>query len=93
MNWRQGSLILLAVAALLLSACGPMPGETTVPDATVAPADTPASSEAAAPTDAPAEAPSAASDVDIRTLVDPDDWHVLGAPDAPVHMIEYSDFQ
>jgi protein-disulfide isomerase len=25
--------------------------------------------------------------------VDADDWHVLGSPDAPVTIVDYSDFQ
>lgn len=88
MKRKHSWLFALVVAALLVAACGPTMstptpsgGNEPVAGATTAPTE-------AAPTqvDKPTAKPVAPS-------VDPNDWHVLGSPDAPVTMIEYSDFQ
>ena len=92
MGKGSGWLIALLVVALLGAACGPemaTPTSSTEsagasPSATVADASPPATAEDAGgtPDSRPAKLP-----------VDPDDWHVLGSPDAEVTIIEYSDFQ
>jgi protein-disulfide isomerase len=96
MNLRQGWLYALMVLALLVAACGPematpTPGttggseEATLP----APSAPPATSAASVPSqEAPPSEP-----VSVAHLVDEGDWHVLGAPDAQVTIVEYSDFQ
>lgn len=79
-------VIVLVVLALLLAACGP---EMTTP--------TPGADSATNPSPPPTE--SAGEDSGSQpppsgeVTADPNDWHVLGSPDAPVTMVEYSDFQ
>ncbi|HSJ52273.1 MAG TPA: hypothetical protein VLC52_00885 [Anaerolineae bacterium] len=86
MSNRHGWMIFVTLVALLLAACGP---EMSTPTAGV-PAPTATSAEAAET----APATSQAEVVPPEDLpVDPDNWRALGAPDAPVTIIEYSDFQ
>jgi protein-disulfide isomerase len=95
MGRRFGWLVVLLVAALLVVACGPematpTPGTDsadTSPSATVADASPPATAEGAGET--PESQPAAAAELPV----DADDWHVLGSPDAPVTIVDYSDFQ
>lgn len=95
MGKRFWWLIMLLVAALLVAACGaematPTPSTKAAdasPSATTADASPSATAEEAGET-AEAEPPAAA-----ELPVDSDDWHVLGSPDAPVKIVEYSDFQ
>ncbi len=87
---KQIWLIVALVAALLLAACGPTattPGSSESGSATEQPAATATQPEKASPTEPP---PAAGAG---ETPTQSDDWHVLGSPDAPVTMIEYSDFQ
>jgi protein-disulfide isomerase len=95
MGKRFGWLVVLLVVALLVAACGPematpTPGTEsadTSPSATVADASPSATVEKAGET---SESQPAAS---AELPVDEDDWHVLGSPDAPVTIVDYSDFQ
>jgi protein-disulfide isomerase len=87
-------LILLVAAALLLAACGPQmatptPAGQAVSDAS--PTAVPVSETTAPPaiTEAPAQPTVSLADLPV----DPNDWHALGASDAAVTLIEYSDFQ
>jgi PBP1b-binding outer membrane lipoprotein LpoB len=88
MTKRHSWFLVVAIVALLVGACAPqeLATPTTVdeetPQATAAP-----TGETSLPT-TPPELPS--SD---EYPVAEDDWHVLGAPDAPVTMLEFSDFQ
>jgi protein-disulfide isomerase len=85
MSKRYGWFIFLVALALLLAACGP-PLATPTPKGQEPVADSPTATreenqptqEVATPGDLP---------------VDPSDWRALGSPDAPVTVIEYSDFQ
>ncbi len=98
MSRKHGLFIVLVIATMLVAACGPEMATPTPADEVVA--------ESPSPTEAQAgEAPVGETPAPIRRLptkspqragelpVDDDDWHVLGSPDAPVTIIEYSDFQ
>ncbi len=92
---RSSWLMALLVVVLLVAACGPEMATPTPstestdvePSATVADASPSATVEEASNTPESQNPPSA------ELPVDSDDWHVLGLPDAPVTIIEYSDFQ
>jgi protein-disulfide isomerase len=98
MKKQFGWFTILVVMALLVVACGPQMATPTprsaVPAATEEPApggDTEAEAEAPAelPTAEPATEP-----LDVADLpVDSGDFHILGSPEAPVTIVEYSDFQ
>lgn len=99
-------LIVLVIGALAVVACGPematptpgdkqVSGGTPSPDmaavktATVAPTEGSPSDEAPTATEPAGETPSTGAELPV----DEEDWHVLGSPDAPVTIYEYSDFQ
>jgi protein-disulfide isomerase len=92
---RSSWLVALLLVALLVAACGPEMATPTPstestnvePSATVADASPSAAVEEASNTPESQKPPSA------ELPVDSDDWHVLGSPDAPVTVVEYSDFQ
>ena len=86
MKQRHGWLLGLLVLAMVLAACGP---DMATP--TAAPEQGSGGEESQAT--APVEGEEPAVPPAVNYPVDPDDWHVLGEPDAPVTMIEYSDFQ
>jgi hypothetical protein len=95
MSRKHGGLLVLVVVALLVAACGP---EMATPTPRVV-GDT-ESSPTAAPAGETAEPePSASETADVKPPasgelpVDAGDWRVLGSSDAPVTIIEYSDFQ
>ena len=90
MSYRHGWLIVVTLVALLLAACGP---QMATPTAGVG---APTATSVAAAETAPVTSETAATEVapPVGDLpVDPDNWRALGAPDAPVTIIEYSDFQ
>ena len=80
---RHVWLLFLVVAALLVAACGP---EMITPTAPTEAAIVVESTEVqeADPVD-----PEPTADVQV----DEDDWRALGSADAPVTIVEYSDFQ
>jgi hypothetical protein len=86
MRRKHSWLLGLLVVAMLVSACGPEMS-TPTPSAT---SDGGGELQPTAPTEQGQE-PTAP--VVGELPVDADDWHVLGSPDAPVTMVEYSDFQ
>jgi protein-disulfide isomerase len=98
MTVKSGWFILVAllVVMLLATACGPQADAPTLADQATA-----ERSEATEASGNPTEevAPSGAetspteSGVSAELPVDEGDWHVLGSPDAPITMVEYSDFQ
>jgi protein-disulfide isomerase len=93
MRLKQGWLIVLVVAVLLVASCGgSLEGATTAPEATQAQATAAGSSDGQSAA-APEEEPAKTSTVSAVLPVDSDDWHILGSPDAPVTIVEYSDFQ
>jgi len=85
MGKRHGWLIGLVVVALLVVACGPQMA-TPTPDSGPADVDTGTSAAGSETSESP---PAETGELPV----DPDDWHVLGAPDASVVIVEYSDFQ
>ncbi|MFC2030583.1 hypothetical protein ACFLWA_07645 [Chloroflexota bacterium] len=100
-------LAVLAVLVLLVAACGPemdspTPGdEVAEAPATVAQEEGPTEESIDEPTDEPSDEPTEkpadqpTEEAAEPTAANPEtvDWHVLGSPDAPVTMVEYSDFQ
>lgn len=91
MRSRYIWFVVLVIAALLVAACGPematpLPREEAAPtpsspSATEAPSATEESLSEGAGSGAGSE------------VIDPDDWRAQGAVDAPVTIVEYSDFQ
>ncbi len=82
---RHVWMVVLIFAALFVAACGP---EMITPSA---PAETTA--VVAEPTEVKEEASTTEPEPSADVQVDEEDWHVLGSSDAPVTMVEYSDFQ
>jgi hypothetical protein len=100
MGKKYGWLVVLISLALLVAACGPematpTPSDSIAeasPTAAMAPVKktaTPAPEGQPVQENAPTKEPISSGDLPV----DADDWHVLGSPDAPVTVIEYSDFQ
>jgi hypothetical protein len=88
MTNRHGWFLVVAIVALLVGACAPQELATpTTVDEEAPQATTVPTGETSSPTSSPA---SPSSD---EYPVAEDDWHVLGAPDAPVTMVDFSDFQ
>jgi len=96
MNRRPIWLLALLVVTLLVAACGP---QMSTPTAKAPQVATPGTSpEVVVPTGAPTAVPTAVvptvEPVDAGKLpVDENDWHALGAADAAITLVEYSDFQ
>jgi hypothetical protein len=87
MKERRGWILVVAIVVLLVGACAPQ--DLTTP--AVEDRETPQA--ATAPTGETSSAASSDSPSSAEYPVDEDDWHVLGAPDAPVTMVDFSDFQ
>ncbi|MGD8794346.1 MAG: hypothetical protein PVF47_17480 [Anaerolineae bacterium] len=94
MKKGYGWFILLVVVVFLVAACGPQfatptPAGEDLPANTAAPATETAPSEPSAVAEPTQPEPPSTGELPV----DPDDWHALGSPDAPVTMIDFSDFQ
>jgi protein-disulfide isomerase len=92
MSVKRAWLLALVVVVLVVAACGPQmatptPGEKV--SAGESPTEAVATEPAATQVEEPAQEPVSAGELPV----DEDDWHVLGSPDAPVTIVEYSDFQ
>jgi len=92
---RSSWLIALLVVAMLVAACGPgMATPTPSTESTdVGPSATVADASPSATVEGASNTPESQAPATTELTVDPDDWHVLGSPDASVTIVEYSDFQ
>jgi protein-disulfide isomerase len=88
MKRKHSCFIALVVAVSLVAACGP-----TMSTPTPSGGNEPVAAATKAPTTAAPTQVDKPTAKPVAPPVDPNDWHVLGSPDAPVTMIEYSDFQ
>ena len=86
MGKRFSWLIALLVVALLVVACGP---DMATPTPSTESTDTSPSATAEGVGETSESPPPASAELPV----DSDDWRVLGSPDAPVTIFEYSDFQ
>ena len=100
MQKTNGWLLVLVALALLVAACGPQMATPTAsePEGAAAPTtdtagDAPTEDAASAETATTGSEPVQEGPDPGELPVDSDDWHVLGAPDAPVTIVEYADFQ
>jgi protein-disulfide isomerase len=89
---KHGWLIALVIAALLVAACGPEMATSTPADMIGEGGATSTSAPVVKTPAGETVQPEPSSTVG-ELPVDADDWHVLGSPDAPVTIIEYSDYQ
>jgi protein-disulfide isomerase len=84
--YRRHVWMLAPVAvALLIAACGPEMITPTAPSESA-----PAVAES---TQVQEEESTTEPEPTANLQADEDDWHVLGSADAPVTIVEYSDFQ
>jgi protein-disulfide isomerase len=91
MRKQHGWLFVLMVVALMVAACGPEMA-TPTPSETKAVVSPPTARSTEAVVGPPTAAPTVGP-LSYADLIDAEDWHVLGSPDAPVTMVEYTDFQ
>jgi hypothetical protein len=86
-------LIVLLIVSLLVAACGPeMATPTPRDEATAGDAETPTKAPVAEETE-PTKESTDGPETPGELPVDAEDWHILGSREAPVTIIEYSDFQ
>ena len=81
---RHVWLLVLVVAALLVAACGPEMITPTAPTEAAVVVES---------TEVQEKGTTAEPEPTADVQVDEDDWRVLGSADAPVTIVEYSDFQ
>jgi hypothetical protein len=97
MKRRHDWLIALVAVALLVVACGPEMATPTPGGAGASPEATdmrlPPTQVVAGETSETQTSTPGAEVAAPPVPVDPNDWRTLGWPDAPVTMVEYSDFQ
>jgi protein-disulfide isomerase len=98
MSIKHGFFIVLVIVTLLVAACGPEMATPTPADEVTADSSSPPKASAGETPvgEAPESRPTSAGEEPEpagELPVDADDWHVLGSPEAPVTIIEYSDFQ
>jgi protein-disulfide isomerase len=86
MSRKRGWLVAVVVITLLVVACSPEM-------ATPTPRSEPSSEEPTATTALAGETSEPEPPQSGELPVDADDWHVLGSADAPVTIVEFSDFQ
>ena len=89
MSWRHSSLVVLVLVALLVGACGSLPTDSPTAAETGAPTTSPTAADTPVPATSAPEGPAA----EPGDVADPDNYRAMGQPDAPVTIIEYSDFQ
>jgi hypothetical protein len=106
MRTKYGWLVALLAITLLVAACGPEMASPT-PEEVVAVANTPADPATEAVDEEPQDEEPAAAATEVQgdpteepesaqepeEPVQSDDWHILGSPDAPVTIVDFSDFQ